>query len=144
MGFEIFGVGMPEMVVILVIALIFLGPERLPEVARTMGTWVRELRRMSSEAMGIWQETLGVGDEIRQAVNPANLLAPAARPPAADPALAAAPLSVPYTPPAAAATNGEAAEPAVLAYPAPFEGPPPPEPPKLWYPAPFGEAEETE
>jgi len=32
-----FNVGMPELVVILVVALIVLGPKRLPEVARTLG-----------------------------------------------------------------------------------------------------------
>jgi Tat protein translocase TatB subunit len=140
MGFEIFGVGLPEMLVIMVIALIFLGPERLPEAARTVGTWVREIRRMSNEAMGIWQETLQVGDEIRQTVHPNTLLAP---PPSAPPP-ATVPLTVTYTPANGASANGDSAEPVVLAYPAPFEGPPPPEPPKLRYPAPFEQAEETE
>ena len=68
MGFEVFGVGVPEMVLIVVVALIFLGPERLPEAARTVGGWVREIRSLTSEAAGIWQETLQVGDSIRDSV----------------------------------------------------------------------------
>ena len=69
MGFEVFGVGVPEMVIILVVALIFLGPEKLPEAARTVGGWVREIRGISSEAMSVWQETLQVGDTIKSSVS---------------------------------------------------------------------------
>ena len=37
-------VGTGELILILVIALIFLGPERLPEIARTVGKTVRQFR----------------------------------------------------------------------------------------------------
>jgi sec-independent protein translocase protein TatA len=41
----VFGqVGTLEIVVVLVIALIVLGPKRLPEVARSVGKGIRELR----------------------------------------------------------------------------------------------------
>ena len=42
MGFGNFGMG--ELLVVLVIALIVLGPKRLPEVARSIGKGVREFR----------------------------------------------------------------------------------------------------
>ena len=149
MGFEVFGVGVPEMVLIAVVALIFLGPERLPEAARTVGGWVREIRSLTSEAAGIWQETLQVGDSIRDSVR-VDPRAATARPPALAPPAAPAPggfpvaptaMPVTYTPPAPAAEAHEAAPPPALDYPAPFAGaaPAPPKPEVLSYPAPFAE-----
>ena len=44
-----FDVGFSELVVIGLIALIVLGPNRLPEVARTAGRWLGKLRRFVSE-----------------------------------------------------------------------------------------------
>jgi Tat protein translocase TatB subunit len=46
-----FGIGMPELMVILVVALVVLGPKRLPEVARTLGKAMSEFKRQSSEIM---------------------------------------------------------------------------------------------
>ncbi len=40
-----FGIGMPEMLVILAIALVVIGPDRIPEVARTLGKLYAELTR---------------------------------------------------------------------------------------------------
>jgi sec-independent protein translocase protein TatB len=40
-----FGVDFSEILVIMVVALIVLGPERLPKVARTMGTWWGRMQR---------------------------------------------------------------------------------------------------
>jgi sec-independent protein translocase protein TatA len=44
-----FGIGIPELVMILVVALIVLGPQRLPEVARMLGRAYAQLRRASEE-----------------------------------------------------------------------------------------------
>ena len=43
-------VGGPELIVILIIALIVLGPKRLPEVGRSVGRGMREFRESLSEA----------------------------------------------------------------------------------------------
>lgn len=43
------GIGLPELILILVVALIVLGPQRLPEVARMLGRAYAQLRRASEE-----------------------------------------------------------------------------------------------
>jgi TatA/E family protein of Tat protein translocase len=44
-----FGIGMPELLVILGLALIVLGPKRLPEIARALGKGMSEFRRATDE-----------------------------------------------------------------------------------------------
>jgi sec-independent protein translocase protein TatB len=44
-----FNIGPGELVVILIVALIVLGPKNLPEVARTVGKGMRELRRATED-----------------------------------------------------------------------------------------------
>lgn len=45
-----FGIGGPELVVIVLLLLIFVGPEKLPEVMRTVGGGMRDLRRAANLA----------------------------------------------------------------------------------------------
>jgi sec-independent protein translocase protein TatA len=52
-------VGAPEVLVVLLVALLVFGPQKLPEVARQVGGAMRELRRM--------QDT--VKSEIRQVID---------------------------------------------------------------------------
>ncbi|WP_392386166.1 Sec-independent protein translocase protein TatB [Marinomonas primoryensis] len=40
-----FDIGFSELLVVFVVALLILGPERLPHAARTAGLWVRKIRR---------------------------------------------------------------------------------------------------
>lgn len=44
-----FGIGVPELLVILVVALLVLGPKRLPEVAKALGKGLAEFRRATSD-----------------------------------------------------------------------------------------------
>lgn len=60
---EILNVGLGEMVVILVIALLVFGPERLPEVARRAGKTLRDLQAMSSEVTQVIQQSMAEVEE---------------------------------------------------------------------------------
>ncbi len=40
-----FDIGFQELVIIFVVALLVFGPKRLPEVGRTLGKWIGELRK---------------------------------------------------------------------------------------------------
>ena len=45
-----FGIGVPELLIVLVIALIVLGPKKLPEVGRSLGSGMREFKDSISGA----------------------------------------------------------------------------------------------
>jgi len=59
-------VGLPELLVVLVVALVVLGPTRLPEAARQVGKAMAELRRMNA----------GLQAEVRDAFNDPLPMAP--------------------------------------------------------------------
>ncbi len=44
-----FGIGLPEILVILVVALIVVGPSKLPELAKTLGKALNEFKRVADE-----------------------------------------------------------------------------------------------
>lgn len=83
-----FGIGVPELVLILIIGLIVFGPGKLPEMGRTLGKGIREFRKASNA--------------LSQAINapenqPQQPAAPAPQPqqPAAAPQESAAPAAKP-------------------------------------------------
>jgi Tat protein translocase TatB subunit len=56
-----FGIGMPELIVIFVIALIFIGPKKLPDLARALGKGMAEFRKATSDI----KANLDIEDELR-------------------------------------------------------------------------------
>lgn len=71
-----FGIGMPEMMIIMVLALIVFGPQKLPDLARSLGKGLAEFKNATN----------GIKESLR--VDPLTTQAPAASsaPPAAAPA----------------------------------------------------------
>ena len=44
-----FGIGMPELLLILAIALIVIGPKKLPDLAKSLGRTMREFKKATDE-----------------------------------------------------------------------------------------------
>ena len=60
-----FGIGLPEMIIIAVVALIFIGPDKLPVVLRSIGKGLVELKRATSDVRSTVQEEMQkIEDEI--------------------------------------------------------------------------------
>ena len=59
-------IGFPEILMILVIALLIFGPKKLPEVGRTIGKGLAEFRRASSDLKRSVNAELALDDEERQ------------------------------------------------------------------------------
>lgn len=80
-------IGMPELIIIFVIALIIFGPRKLPELGRSLGKSLAEFKRASNELKSTLEE------EIRMEEQRANLEAArtAAQPTPVPPAPAAVP-----------------------------------------------------
>lgn len=66
-----FDIGFLELIICAVIALLILGPERLPVAARTAGRWVGSARRMVSQFSGELDRQLKA-DELRQELRKAG------------------------------------------------------------------------
>ena len=82
-------IGMPELIIIFVIALIIFGPRKLPELGRSLGKSLSEFKRASNELKSTLEE------EIRLDEQRANLEASKA---ASAAAAAAAPAPAPAAP----------------------------------------------
>jgi len=57
-----FGIGMPEMILILAVALIVIGPKKLPDLAKSLGRAMGEFKKATSD----FKETMAVDSEIKE------------------------------------------------------------------------------
>ena len=74
-----FGIGMPELLLLMAIALIIIGPKKLPDLAKSLGRAMREFKKATNE----FKETIqidedlsdvkkafdGLGDDIKDSVS---------------------------------------------------------------------------
>ena len=66
------GMGTMEILIILLVAFIFLGPERMVDAARTLGKWTGELRRMGSTVQAEMDDLANVGAPLSSRYDPAR------------------------------------------------------------------------
>ncbi|HWP98826.1 MAG TPA: twin-arginine translocase TatA/TatE family subunit [Vicinamibacterales bacterium] len=59
-------IGMPELLVILMIALIIFGPRKLPELGRSLGRSLAEFRRASNELRATLDEEIRLEEQRRE------------------------------------------------------------------------------
>jgi len=59
-------IGMPELIIILVIALIIFGPRKLPELGRSLGRSIGEFKRASNELRSTLEEEIRLEDQREQ------------------------------------------------------------------------------
>jgi TatA/E family protein of Tat protein translocase len=55
-----FGIGMPELLLILAIALIVIGPKKLPDLAKSLGRTLREFKKATND----FKETIQLDEEL--------------------------------------------------------------------------------
>lgn len=77
-------IGMPELIIILTLALIIFGPRKLPELGRSLGKSLGEFKRASNELRNTLDEEIRVEEERTSAQRAAAAPAPPS-PPVVDP-----------------------------------------------------------
>ena len=59
---NIFGIGIPEIAVIVILALLIFGPKRLPQLGKTIGTTLKGLQTASKEFENEINKTLKLNE----------------------------------------------------------------------------------
>ncbi len=68
-----FDISFPELVLVCVVALLVLGPERLPEALRTLGLWLGRARRSFMSVKAEIEREIGM-DEVRRQLHNETIL----------------------------------------------------------------------
>jgi TatA/E family protein of Tat protein translocase len=70
-----FNIGMPELLIILAIALIVFGPNKLPELAKAFGRAMREFKKATEEVKESFEAETKDIEELKSTLNAENILA---------------------------------------------------------------------
>ena len=119
---EILGIGASELIFILIIAIIILGPRDMQKAGRTIGRWLNQLVR--SDGWKVFQKTstelrnlprnlmreanMELGDVDKEIKEISQTIDPRPRPPASSPSRNQTPPNQPDTPPPSPTDNGNA------------------------------------
>jgi sec-independent protein translocase protein TatA len=71
-------IGMPELIIIFVIALIIFGPRKLPELGKSLGKSLAEFKKASNELRNTLEEEIRIEEQKTEAAKQAPPPAPAA------------------------------------------------------------------
>jgi sec-independent protein translocase protein TatA len=71
-------IGMPELIIILVIALIIFGPRKLPELGRSLGKSINEFKKASNELRSTLEEEISAEEQKDRASAAATATPPTA------------------------------------------------------------------
>ncbi len=66
-----FDIGFPELVLVAIVGLLVIGPERLPEALRTLGLWLGRMRRSFASVKAEIEKEIGMDDVRKQLHNEA-------------------------------------------------------------------------
>ena len=93
-------IGTQELLLIGIVALIFLGPRRMPEIARKLGKLMSDFRNTTNEFKATWEREVNFEKEARQLKDLTNFddeisIKPVARESTVDASVAAAPVVLP-------------------------------------------------
>jgi len=99
-----FGIGSTELVIILIVALVLIGPSKLPDLMKSVGKGLSEFRRMSTDVKSTLEREIEKADEAKRIeetkkelfgddAKPAEAVADAAKPDATASASDAAPVA---------------------------------------------------
>jgi len=62
-----FNIGMPELIIIFALALILIGPKQIPQIAKTIGKLIGDLKRSADDIKGeVTKEILTLKEEVEE------------------------------------------------------------------------------